>query len=339
MRSLERTNPRRVLSAALTSFLVLPHAIVALTVLYGPHASEDALPGWFSSLPALSIIPVFFAGYIGYRFSIIRSTLASSISHLALSCAGLTLISIAYSMFVHRDFMAAAFQYLMGMPLALIVVFHSREARGATSYQKRTVKAIGFAGLAISFCYAQWSMMMGYAIVTRAEPRPIESGIYNLYNLILTLSLVFLSREVRSRGDIKVHLYPDALVVDGKDVSQAFGQKKLALLRAFALTGSRTLTCQGINDALGKEGSDPGDCRECSGETTKAALCKRYRTTYNLVLDLKKSLELVGIGSVTGSENRRQILDEGWRFAIFENVRISIEAKKRPDSGFPSSGL
>ena len=173
-------------------------------------------------------------------------------------------------------------------------------------------------------------MMMGYAISTRAEPRPIESIIYNIYNLALVVILFLSGNRLEKAGTHEVVSSPGSLSLDGKDITAEFGAKKTAILNEFASAPNRTLKCGDIRLSLNSADTNP-ECARCSMETTKAALCKQYRTTYNVVLELKKILELLGIGTIAAGENRRHILTEGWQLVLFENVRVT--AKKKPDHG------
>ena len=308
-------------------FFALPHAIVSIVLLSGPHAAKDALPGWFPENPFPFVTGVFFVGYCLFRLVLSRKTVFSTIAVLSLAAGFMALVSGWSAINVHRDFFSAVFQYLLCIPSCLLFAIQSRLSG---QLKKNTVKALGKTGFVIALFYAQWIMMMGYAISTRTEPRPIESIIYNIFNFILVLILFLTSNRMEKAGTLEVVSLPDFLSLDGKDVSAEFGSKKTALLHGFASAPDRTLRCGEIRLLLNPDFAEMSqECLRCSGETTKAASCKQYRTTYNAILDLKKILELLEIGTISTGENRRLILTEGWKLMLFEDVRVS--AKKKPD--------
>jgi hypothetical protein len=118
------------------------------------------------------------------------------------------------------------------------------------------------------------------------------------------------------------------------------GAKKTALLQAFARARDRRLKCPEIQAIMYPE-QDNGalDCGTCASSNTKAALCGRYRTTYNAILDLKKLMEFLEIGTIVSSENRRNILAEGWKLILFENVRLVVREENEADSPFSAKVL
>ncbi len=328
MRLIDTKRPERVLTAVITFMLASPHALVSWAVLFGPLSRDTVLPAWFAENPVPSVTLVFLAGYVGYRISFRVASFRKAVACLALSCAALTATSVVSGVVIHRDFFSAAFQYVMGVPAAFLFLLVSRSMVGKPPFRRETTQSFGSAGYVIAAFYGLWVMMMGYAISTRAEPRPVESMLYNVHNLCLVLAIALLSRDIRLRGCSRVECSGDGLLLDGKDVVAAFGAKKAGIFHALASADDRTLRCSEINAVLSGDGTEFAECARCDGENTKAALCKRYRTTYNVILELKKTLELLEIGSITAAENRRLILTEGWKLVLFEGVRLTVRKKK-----------
>ncbi len=328
MRLINSSRSDRLLAAIVTLMLASPHALVSWAVLFGPLSGGNGLPAWFAERPLAPVVGVFVSGYVGYRLSFRILSLRKAVALLAASCAALTFASVVSGVLVHRDYFSAAFQYVMGVPVALLFLLVSRMSVSNLPFRRETTHSFGTAGYVLASAYGLWVMMMGYAVVTRAEPRPVESMMYNVLNLCLIVSLVILSRDIRLRGRTRVECSSGGLLLDGKDVLSAFGVKKAGIFYAFASADNRTLRCSEINALLSPDGTEYADCAHCDGENTKAALCKRYRTTYNVILELKKTLELLEIGSVTSSENRRLILTEGWKLVLFEGVRLTVKKEK-----------
>ncbi|HRZ64073.1 MAG TPA: hypothetical protein P5133_04030, partial [Spirochaetia bacterium] len=179
------------------------------------------------------------------------------------------------------------------------------------------------------FLFTAWIMLMGYAIATRAEPRPLESIAYNSYNALLDLALLAASRALVLRSYRTLSLRGDgAVLLDGAPIDFVLGAAGLRILRAFLSSPERRATCAEIGRGHGGEaGRGPrsprrAGCASCAAGEVKASLCPEYRATYNRVLELKKLLEFLEVGTILPPKNKRQILAEGWRLLLFENVRL-----------------
>lgn len=314
---------RSALNPILASFLSLPLPLVALVIRYGPLVPAT-LPAWFLDWTFALATSVFVLSFVLFFAILRRSSLGGFLSFLIPVEALLIAGSVAAGLTVHRDFFTAAFQYALALPLAFLIGARRTRERGMP------VAALSRAGYVLSAFYAQWIMMMGYAISTRAEPRPIESIVYNVYNLVLAIALFLASRSLGLSGKHAVETEQDSLFVDGKDVTPAIGTRKARVLHAFAGAPGRTLRCPELQLALvGDAASLAEECRSC-GADTKAASCGRYRVTYNGILELKKMLEFLEVGSIASGPNRRLVLSEGWRLILFEGIRLSSKKNKAP---------
>lgn len=299
-------------------YFSLPVAIVTAALLWGPLARENALPAWFYGLSwvFLAIVPLleFFAcawtmkgeGWLAFFGRFVALALARQAVVLALALT------------VHRDFFTAVFQELMILPILFLVrVWTARE----TMLERATLGALERIAIILAAFYAQWIFMMGYAIATRSEPRPIESVAYNAYNLGLVLILLFSSARLNLMGFRRVFMNASSVRIDERDLTALAGERKVALLNRFAASPNLRLTCAQIN-AGEAECPAPADGM-CSPESTKAACCPRYRSTYNRVLELKKFLEAMEVGSITSGTNRRNVLEDGWRLVPFDGVKFT----------------
>lgn len=313
-------------NAVLSIFFSLPAVLVAVMVALGPSAVDQTHPGWLDSpffLISFSIISVMIGSAL-YFFALTRQ----SFSRFLASIIGLTAIGVVASIFaaigIHRDFYTSAFQFILILPVCGVVYVSERKER---ALPKNALPIASTTGFALATVYAQWILMMGYAIATRAEPRPVESIGYNVYNLALAFILLFASQSVKRAGFSTMVSSANALVVNDRDITTVAGPKKTLLIHAFASAPNRSLRCAELQKILHPDTFDgEGSCSSCVDESRKAAMCSQYRTTYNSILETKKLLEFLGIGTITSGDNRRNILQDGWKLALFENVRI--EAKK-----------
>lgn len=317
----------RTLSRILSVFFSLPIVIVGLTVLFGPLSSSNPLPKWFIDFYGPVLLAAILGNYIALRWILSNTKILSFLISLVLIESLMIVLSLSAGINLHRDFFTASFQYILGVPA--IVLFYL-QTKSAPQINKSTRRIMGQAGYILAGFYTEWIMLMGYAITTRAEPRPIESIFYNLYNLTLVLILFFTSHQIKRLSFTFIEIDKSTLFINTRDISSIAGPKKILLLYEFALTPERRLRCSDIQKIMHpKTVNSNADCTLCTEENQKAAQCSQYRTTYNTVLQLKKLLEFMEIGSITSSDNRRNILTEGWKFVLFENVRINIKKNSR----------
>jgi hypothetical protein len=316
----------RLVADLLSLFLALPLGSVIVVVRYGP-ASESGAP-FFGGYALPIALAALILGAAAYRLVFAVSRPSLFVVVLGATVAVLVLASMAMGVLVHRDFFTAAFQYSLG---AFIAVMYSIAARPGPSLSRDQglKRALSRAGFIVSFFYVEWIMLMGYAIVTRAEPRPIEAIVYNVYNLAQVLVLLLASRWVERTSFHTVTIEEEALDFDGRDIVPMLGQKKAALFRGFALAPDRRLRCFEIQAFFRGETEDAAAerCVSCTERTTKVALCTRYRNTYNSILELKRVMEFLEIGTITAPENKRRILTDGWKLVLFENARLVVRKK------------
>jgi hypothetical protein len=318
---------RLMQNIGLSAFLSLPAGIVALMICIGSSPVDHVLPDWYlrSGLPLILIVSL--SSFAAFFLFLTRKNLGASIASATLTGIVLAGLSIIAGLTIHRDFFTAAFQYILCIPAA--IMFCIRRST-ASSMTKASFRLLGNAGYILAGFYTEWLMLMGYAISTRAEPRVFESIVYNIYNLVLILVLFGASWQMKQRSFSRVEVGMQTLLVNGKDISGMVGPKKARLLHEFATAEDRRLRCPEIQAILRPgEPDSAADCATCGNETVKAAQCGRYRTTYNSVLDLKKMLEFLEIGTITTSANRRNILTDGWKLVLFEFVRLETLKKDR----------
>jgi Predicted nucleoside-diphosphate sugar epimerases len=320
---------RSAVALSLSLFLALPFALVLLSIRYGPSLSELPLPGAWSS----STILIALAGtalFTGLYFAVFRAGSPGAFAALlAIFTASLVAGAIVLGGTLHRDFFTAAFQFLIGAAIALLFRVYARSEPGKRL--ERDV-AIGKGGVILAAFYAEWVMLMGYAIATRAEPRPVEALVYNVYNLGQILAMLYLARNIDRRTHHLLMLSEQAILVDGRDIVPVIGRSQAEMLRAFARAPGTVLTCPEIQSILrageGQTPSEDSGCAACAESGTKAALCAKYRSTYNNLLELKRLLEFLEIGDIVAPANRRKVLSEGWRFSLFEGARIEHRTNK-----------
>jgi hypothetical protein len=314
---------RTLVSRFFALFFALPFAIVAIMVRFGPLSGTIALPGWFTAWFWAVFFAVYAVSCIMYSVVFLQTRFLYFCATLILTTAILSGTSILAALCVHRDFFTSAFQNLLSLPGILLAYI---QLTNGHRLRKRTLRTLGRAGYVITIFFTEWLILMGYAIATRSEPRPVESIMYNLYNLVLVFFIFYVSHQLDRKGYATVISGKETLIINSRDISGMAGQKKTRLLYAFASAPDKTLRCPEIQTILSDgTDTDADGCAQCVEQPAKAALCSKYRSTYNSILDLKKMLEILEIGSISASENRRNIITEGWKLNVFENVWLAVK--------------
>jgi hypothetical protein len=303
----------------------LPFPMIALVVRYGPSTIDPCTSPLLLSgalwLAALGFAVVFLLSL----WVLGAPSPPDGIARCSLVCMLAVTASATFGTAVHRDFFSAVFMYILAF---LALYFYYLRSRPLSQVRYETFRSVGRAGYVIFLLFTVWIMMMGYAISTRAEPRPIESVIYNCYNALLDVAILFSSRHLLLRSYRTLSLGSgDAVFLDGAPIDFVLGSAGLRILHAFLSSPERKATCADIGKAASDEGRPKrrSDCASCDAEGAKASLCPEYRATYNRILELKKLLEFLEVGSILPPQNKRRVLAEGWRLVLFENVRLRVE--------------
>jgi len=312
MASTKRNNP---VAVAVSIFLSLPLGLVMLAT----GNPERLFPSGL-----LNGILVFLLPCLAFWIVLRLQDRLFFFGAAGLLVAALVFLSVVAGIRIHRDFYSAAFMYIMATPV--LVLYYVLSVQAAAPLSKGALAAFSTGGFILSVFYSQWIILMGYAIATRAEPRPMQALAYNLYNLVMVLLLFFLARSIRKETYHTLLLCSSSVTVDGRDLTAYVGKRKADLVAAFASAPGRTLRCPEIQAILveGSINQEEPSCESCGGTDTKATLCRKYRNTYNTILDLKKLLEFLEIGTITAPDNKRKVLAEGWKMNLFENARILV---------------
>jgi len=307
--------------------LALPFPLVALVLRYGPSPVDAPVLRQSLGLVPPAAILGFLAASALFLLAIVAEKPRSFAARAIVACLVTVGGAVAFGIAVHRDYFTAVFQYAIA---SFILFLYWLRSLPASHVRPETFRSVGRAGYAAFFLLSVWIMMMGYAIATRAEPRPIESILYNSYNMLLDLSILVGSRELVLRSFRTLSLRRDgSILLDGAPIDFVLGAAGIRILRSFLASPERRATCADIGRALPGvgAGSRRSDCASCDAEGTKASLCPEYRATYNRVLELKKLLEFLEVGSILPPKNKRRVLAEGWRLALFENVRLETRGE------------
>jgi hypothetical protein len=225
---------------------------------------------------------------------------------------------------IHRDFLA--------FTTPAVLIFFTIFLYRIGDLEIITNRAVVFPRLArtatiVFALWIGWIMMMSYAIVTRTEPRWIESIAYNLGNGVLGLVMLYTGTTLYDRAKRTVRFQGDGWYLDDRIVSSLVSPQEQQILHVLFSEPEHPITCSNLIRLLriGREDNTDADqeCRKCLTEQWTASQCSTYRNLKNRIGDIKKYLELLQIGTIVPvSENPRHIKESGWRLRVFDDVRI-----------------
>ncbi len=236
---------------------------------------------------------------------------------------------------LHRDFFVYGTQVVIIFFTILLVRL---DDLGIVSRKKEVFRAVS-SGAYIAFTlWVGWLMMMSYAIVTRAEPRWIESTAYNLVNGVIALVLLVTASTLRDREKRILSCREDRFYLDERDISALLTPQECRIVGAFLTGQQNTHTCRSLLEylrtAVPAGGDDliqrdsPTECSRCLLERWTASNCAPYRNLKNRISDTKKYLELLQIGTIVPvSENPREIKETGWVLRLFDDVRVARDER------------
>ncbi len=167
-----------------------------------------------------------------------------------------------------------------------------------------------------------WVILHAYHGIILGAPATKQWIVFNLYTagyLFLGLvAILYTRRLMRTR----VLVTGDRFLVDENDCTPLFGRSDLLVMRLFARSRERRVTCADILREAGSVPSAASRCGRCVSGRHKATLCADYRRIYNQVLKTKKILESLRIGTILQPGNKMNVTREGWWLELFQHVDL-----------------
>ena len=321
MRSKSLINIKRVFPGLLFGFSIV---LISLAIYINPSHMPPANPFRNSLSFYLFLVLSFFVSSLIFVVPLLWPQKKHFYLVLSLSFAFQICLLVLYSVFIHVDFLTMIFQLFIMYPLIFFfqykVVFSGPQE---IIYSRRMY----ILSVILFVLWSLWVLMMGYALVTRQEPRWAESIIYNIYILSLILMLFIHLLKFRSRMYRRVFITSSTIRIDNYDFTEYLGKVNLNIIHTFILNHNENVTCSLLISCLSdvsqnSTSSNKWDCEECLNSESKVTLCPRYKTIYNRILDIKKLFESLEIGTIISPENKMKILTEGWKLRFFDDIRV-----------------
>ena len=241
-------------------------------------------------------------------------------ARMILSFVVLLLMSVYASLRWHRDFSSYPAQLVM---LYLIICLANVDTLVRAKNRAELYRAVYAGALACFVLWVCWLMLMSWAIVSRVEPRWIESTAYNVVNGLIGFYLLWTAGLLRERGKRILRVEGNSVFLDQRDLSPVLAAHENRMLLAFLNRTDHVHTCDTLLGSLNGDSARP-ECVQCRAERWTASNCGAYRNTKNRIGDLKKYLELLQVGTIIPvSENPKLIKEAGWKLRFFDDVRFA----------------
>jgi hypothetical protein len=258
---------------------------------------------------------------------------AALIRRTALALVALLAMAWYFALTYHRDFFVFATEAVL---LTFLTVLIRLESVLGTTRRREVYRSRSVAAFVTFVLWAGWLMLMPYAIVTRVEPRWIESIAYNLVNGLIALGLLIAAATLHARERRTLACRNGVIYLDDRRLPDVLSPQENRIVAAFLASPAHWHTCRSLLSVLRSEAvasqdlpdataaHDPAiDCDRCLEERWTASNCAAYRNLKNRISATKKYLELLQIGTIVPvSENTRDIKETGWLLRLFDDVRI-----------------
>jgi len=313
-----------LISVLLGIFFSLPLWFIHFIIHFSPSGAGPSTPFDSAVTPLLMSLTSGTVFFIFMFLCLITERRSFFIVLFSVSFALFASLAVILGIFYHRDYFTISFQ--------LVFIYYVLFLLKIEFFRSRLGSMLLYQGLFIfsliaAVIFLVWISLMGYAIATRQEPRWIESLLYNIYNIMLTLILVWAAFQVKLKLYTRVELTHNSVIIDGQyDLSKKFGRIELDIVKLFFTRIDRPVTCSELLEYLKRHNEyykhKEVTCGECIEKDFKATSCGYYKNFYNRILEIKKQLELFEVGTIISPENKLAIKQSGWKFRAFVNVRI-----------------
>lgn len=328
-------------------------AVVAMTALNPSGTipkSPPAISAWTMLLGGIPLVLVLL-----FRATITRSSLRSFLFWFGVSCVFTVTTTVFAAVRYHRDYYTLLFQFaLLFFIVFLVGVPHLNIVRN----RRRVFRTLEHAGWAVFFCFSLWVGLMGYTIVTRSEPRWIEATVYNFMACVILVVQVASISILHERSHKTLIHRDGSFYLDGRSLCELFTPRQSQILERFFTAPDSICTCTSFTgsapsippDALQEalqeaEEVVPVDsasassfapsisspdfpCERCIEQGWSAVNCRFYRNIKNQLLQVKKYLELLEIGTIiNAAENYRDNKTAGWKLRLFDDVRYRAKPR------------
>ena len=311
----------------------LPVPLVAFMVALNLSDTETAVTHVSVRQTFLIVVASWTCAYLVYRALIRIRTVGTFAVYGTIVIVVMQVATVALAILVNRDYFTAFFSNIASW-CVLFLYWIAGFPRNAIQPEIR--RGIGTTFLVAFILFTIWIFLMGYAIATRQEPRPIESLTYNAYNSLAAFGILLLSRTLIIRSYRTLLISPEAIYIDNRAIDGISGTVGAKILRTLYSAPGRKCTCKELftltRGKRQRTAIDTCPCDTCVPEQAKATHCAAYRSVYNRVLDLKKLIEFIEVGTILSPTNKRDIVTHGWKLALFEGVRVRTVSDHKPVS-------
>ncbi|MFH2114046.1 MAG: hypothetical protein ABIJ86_06030, partial [Spirochaetota bacterium] len=231
-------------------------------------------------------------------------------------------ISLALGIFVHYEYLHLLL-HLDVFPLLTFVVALLRQRVAARTLEKAQWP-INLA-LVLLVSYVAVGAVIGFSPLPPSGYLSRQYA-YQILDLLNCIPLLLLLWRLRLDAQKLVVVSGGRVHFRGADISGRFHPVQIAILSLLGNANQHGINCRRISlESLPGISVEKG-CTE--NQYCKPSICNRYMKIYREVNDLRKRLEQLGIGTIRGPENKRDIGDQGWSLQCYPGVKLLNRSRK-----------
>jgi hypothetical protein len=225
-------------------------------------------------------------------------------------------ISLVLGIFIHYEYLHLLL-HLDIFPLLTFVVALLRQRVAARTLEKAQWP-INLA-LVLLLSYVSVGTINGFSPLPPSG-YPARQSAYQLFELANSIPLLLLLWRLHLDAQKQVVISGGRIQFRGTDISERFRPVQIDILTMLASARQHGVNCKKVSlEGLPGVPAEKG-CLENS--YCKPSICNRYMKIYREVNDLRKRLEQLGIGTIHGPENKRDIGEQGWVLQCLPGVKL-----------------
>lgn len=230
---------------------------------------------------------------------------------LLFTSAALNVIfAVVLSILIHRDYFTIPFQIIV---IHYIMFVSKYQIVSLKSFYLKTAQIVSY--IVIS-ALLLWEIVVGYSIMTRTEPRWIESIFYNIYNLGLIVILCYNAIKISYIKKIKLELRDDCIYLNDIDLTKILNEDYVSLVKSMLNNKNK---CYEIFNA---EAKFQKNCEKCIKDNLSVECCEKFNILFNKIENIRKIMSFLRIGKIIVPINKDRLKYEGWKVILSKDITI-----------------
>lgn len=230
------------------------------------------------------------------------------------SAAVNVIFAVAFSLLINRDYFTIPFQIVIIHYIAFVSKYQIVSLK---SFYIKTAQIVSY--IAIS-ALLLWEIIVGYSIMTRTEPRWLESIFYNIYNLGLIVILCYNAINFSYTKKIKLVFSDKSIFLSDIDMTKVLNEDYVSLVKSMLNNKNK---CYEIFNA---EAKFQKNCEKCLKDNLPVESCEKFNILYDKIENIRKIMSFLRIGKIIVPINKDRLKYDGWKVVLSKDLIIEKDA-------------